>query len=57
MRKIRDILRLCLAANLSIREISASTKISFGAIQKLLIQAKKPACHGHYPKNRMKSLW
>ena len=41
MRKIRDILRLRLAANLSIREISASTKVSIGAIQKLLVQAKK----------------
>ena len=35
MRKIRDILRLRLSAGLSIREISRSTKISVGGIQKL----------------------
>lgn len=36
MRKIREVLRLRLEARLSIRQISASTKISVGAIQKLL---------------------
>lgn len=36
MRKIRDVLRLKLDAKLSIRQISASTKVSVGAIQKLL---------------------
>jgi transposase len=36
MRKIRDVLRLRLDAGLSIRQISASTKSSVGAIQKLL---------------------
>ena len=36
MRKIREVLRLRLVARLSIRQISASTKISVGAIQKLL---------------------
>jgi len=36
MRKIRDVLRLRLEAGLSIRQISASTKTSVGAIQKLL---------------------
>ena len=41
MRKIRDILRLRLAAGLSIREINASTKVSVGAIQKLLGQANR----------------
>jgi len=40
MRKIREILRLRLAAGLSIRQISASTKVSVGAIQKLLAQAQ-----------------
>ena len=36
MRKIREILRLRRSAGLSIRQISASTKASVGAIQKLL---------------------
>jgi transposase len=40
MRKIRDILRLRLSAGLSIRAISTSTKVSVGAIQKLLSQAQ-----------------
>lgn len=40
MRKIRDILRLRLASDLSIRQIQASTKVSVGAIQKLLSQAQ-----------------
>ena len=39
MRKIREILRLRRSAGLSIRQISASTKVSVGAIQKLLAQA------------------
>ena len=39
MRKIREILRLRLAADLSIRQIKASTKVSVGAIQKLLSRA------------------
>ena len=39
MRKIREILRLRQAAGLSIRQISASTKVSVGAIQKLLTKA------------------
>lgn len=39
MRKIRDILRLRLAAGLSIRQIKDSTKVSVGAIQKLLTKA------------------
>ncbi len=39
MRKIRDILRLRLASGLSIRQINASTKVSLGAIQKLLSKA------------------
>jgi transposase len=41
MRKIRDILRLRLAAGLSIRQIKASTKASVGAIQQLLTKAEK----------------
>lgn len=39
MRNIRDILRLRLAAGLSFRQISRSTKVSVGAIQKLLSKA------------------
>jgi transposase len=40
MRKIREILRLRRSAGLSIRQISASTKASVGAIQKLLTKAE-----------------
>jgi len=40
MRKIRDILRLRLAAGLTIRQINASTRVSIGAIQKLLTKAE-----------------
>jgi len=40
MRKIRDILRLRAAGGLSIRQINASTKLSVGAIQKLLAKAE-----------------
>lgn len=40
MRKIREVLRLRFAAQLSVRKISASTKISVGGIQKLLTKAK-----------------
>ena len=39
MRNIRDILRLKLAGELSIRQIKASTKVSVGTIQKLLHKA------------------
>jgi transposase len=39
MRKIKDVLRLRLSGGLSIRQIRASTKISIGAIQKLLARA------------------
>lgn len=41
MRNIREILRLRFDAGLSIRQISASTKCSVGAIQKLLAKAKQ----------------
>ncbi len=41
MRKIRDILRLRYAGALSIRQIRASTKVSLGAIQKLLAKAEE----------------
>jgi len=41
MRKIRDILRLRYAAGLSIRQIKDSTKVSVGAIQKLLSKAQE----------------
>ena len=40
MRNIREVLRLSLSAKLSIRQISASTKLSVGSIQKLLAKAK-----------------
>jgi transposase len=40
MRNIREVLRLRLAGGLSIRQIRSSTKISIGAIQKLLQQAQ-----------------
>ncbi|KGJ96002.1 integrase catalytic subunit, partial [Thalassotalea sp. ND16A] len=41
MRKIREVLRLNFDARLSIRKINASTKISVGAIQKLLTKARE----------------
>jgi transposase len=41
MRKIRDVLRLRFAGGLSIRQIKASTKVSVGAIQKLLTKAEE----------------
>ncbi len=37
MRKLREVLRLSYSAGLSIREISASTKISVGSIQTIPI--------------------
>lgn len=40
MRKIREVLRLRMEAGLSIRQIKASTKVSIGAIQKLLARAE-----------------
>lgn len=40
MRTIREVLRLRLGAGLSIRQISASTKTSVGAVQKLLSRAQ-----------------
>ena len=40
MRKLREVLRLKFEAKLSIRQISACTKSSVGAIQKVLAQAK-----------------
>lgn len=39
MRNIREVLRLKLSANLTLRQIRDSTKISLGAIQKLLVRA------------------
>ncbi len=41
MRKIGEVLRLSLSAQLSIRQISRSTKVSVGAIQKLLSKANE----------------
>mgnify|MGYP001029982126 CR=1 FL=1 len=40
MRKIREVLRLRLESGLSIRQISLSTNVSVGAIQKLLVKAE-----------------
>ncbi len=50
MRKIREVLRHTFyAAQLSVRKISASTKVSVGAIQKLLTKAKSVIVNpGHY---------
>ena len=41
MRKLREVLRLSHSAGLSIRKISASTKISVGSIQNILKQAEQ----------------
>ena len=41
MRKLREVLRLSYSANLSIRKISASTKISVGSIQNILKRAEQ----------------
>ncbi len=41
MRKIREVLRLRLEAGLSFRQISISTKVSIGSIQKLLKTAEQ----------------
>ena len=50
MRKIRDVLRLRLEAQLSIRQINASTKVSVGAIQKLLTKANELSLSWPLPK-------
>ncbi|TQV65600.1 IS21 family transposase [Exilibacterium tricleocarpae] len=41
MRQLREILRLRLAGGLSMRQIQSSTKVSVGAIQKLLAKAQQ----------------
>ena len=41
MRNIKDVLRLRFHAGLSIRQIQASTRLSVGAIQKLLKEAER----------------
>jgi transposase len=41
MRKLREVLRLSYSAGLSIRKISASTKISVGSVQTILKQAEQ----------------
>ena len=41
MRKLREVLRLSYSAGLSIRKISASTKISVGSIQNILKRAEQ----------------
>ena len=53
VRKIRDVLRLRLAAGLSIRQIKASTKLSVGAIQKLLAGWSKPMHWGSVGRCRL----
>ena len=40
MRKLRDVLRLKLQADLSVRAISRSTKLSIGGVQKRLSRAR-----------------
>ena len=47
MRKLRDVLRLKLQADLSVRAISRSTKLSIGGVQKLLSRAR--ALHLTWP--------
>ena len=39
MRKLRDVLRLRFQAGLSLRDISRSTKLSVGGVQKLIRRA------------------
>ena len=39
MRKLRDVLRLRFQAGLSLRDISRSTKLSVGEVQKLIRRA------------------
>jgi len=41
MRKLKDILRLKLQANLSIRQIAASTKVGVGTVQKVIRHAQQ----------------
>ena len=41
MRKLREVLRLSYSAGLSIRKISAGTKISVGSIQNILKRAEQ----------------
>ena len=43
MRKIREVLRLRLEADLSVRQISICTKVSVGSIQKLLKVPRRSA--------------
>ena len=40
MRKLRELLRLRLMGELSLRQIKASLRLSLGAIQKVVSQAK-----------------
>ena len=40
MRNLREILRLRLQAGLSLRQIKASQRVSLGAVQKIVSQAK-----------------
>ena len=46
MRKIREILRLRFDCKLTIRQISASIRVSTGAVTKYLACSSNPACHG-----------
>ena len=49
MRKIREVLRLRLEADLSVRQISICTKVSVGSIQKLLKVPRRSALPGPLP--------
>ena len=41
MRQLKEVLRLSFSAGLSIRKISASTKVSVGSIQQILKRAEQ----------------
>ena len=51
MRKIREVLRLRCSAELSIRQISAGTKISVGSIQNILKLAEQQGLSWPLPDN------
>ena len=58
MRKIREVLRLRLEADLSVRQISICTKVSVGSIQKLLKKVpRRSALPGPYLPSLMMADW
>ena len=57
MRKIREVLRLRLEADLSVRQISICTKVSVGSIQKLLKVPRRSALPGPYLPSLMMADW